>query len=166
MPTRTFRTVVDFSARFVDSTFIDLIADSVSSVLINGESLSPAEVFDGARVTFPSAPPQFLTIEAQARYSTSGEGLHRFTDPPMARPTLYAVRTDRRPTRVREFRPARPQPSSSSRSRRPRISRSCRTAPGGTEPADGSAGAVTHYRTDARQSATSPYHRGPLQGDG
>ena len=84
------RTVVDFSARFVDSTFIDLIADSVSSVLINGENLSPAEAFDGARVTFPvRAGRNSLTIEAQARYSTSGEGLHRFTDPADGKTYLY-----------------------------------------------------------------------------
>ncbi|WP_436325967.1 aminopeptidase N [Brevibacterium sp. FAM 27836] len=84
------RTVVDFTARFVDSTFIDLIADSVTSVQINGEMLPPAEVFDGARVTFPvRAGRNSLTIEAQARYSTSGEGLHRFTDPADGKVYLY-----------------------------------------------------------------------------
>ncbi|WP_166821947.1 aminopeptidase N [Brevibacterium limosum] len=84
------RTVVDFTARFADSTFIDLIADSVSSVQVNGQSLSPAEVFDGARVTFPvRAGRNSLTIEARARYSTSGEGLHRFTDPADGRVYLY-----------------------------------------------------------------------------
>ena len=142
------RTVVDFSARFVDSTFIDLIADSVSSVLINGESLSPAEVFDGARVTFPvRAGRNSLTIEAQARYSTSGEGLHRFTDPADGKTYLY---TQYEPTDARrvfanfdqpdlkaEFiftvtAPAHFQVLSNRNEAR-------------TEPADGSAGAVTHY---------------------
>lgn len=84
------RTVVEFTARSADSTFIDLIADSVSSVQINGEALSPAEVFDGARVTFPvRAGQNTLTIEAQARYSTSGEGLHRFADPADGKVYLY-----------------------------------------------------------------------------
>ena len=84
------RTVVDFTAGSSGSTFIDLIAASVSFVEINGESLSPAEVFDGARVTFPVRPGRnALTIEAQARYSTSGEGLHRFTDPADGKVYLY-----------------------------------------------------------------------------
>ncbi|WP_209323902.1 aminopeptidase N [Brevibacterium renqingii] len=84
------RTDVDFTAGSAGSTFIDLIADSVSSVQINGEILSPAEVFDGARVTFPvRAGRNALTIEAQARYSTSGEGLHRFTDPADGKVYLY-----------------------------------------------------------------------------
>jgi aminopeptidase N len=88
--TYSSRTVVDFKARSEGSTFIDLIADSVSAVEINGESLNPAEVFDGARVTFPVRDGKnSLLIEAQARYSTSGEGLHRFTDPADGKVYLY-----------------------------------------------------------------------------
>ena len=84
------RTVVEFTAGSTGSTFIDLIAASVSFVEINGQTLSPAEVFDGARVTFPvRAGRNALTIEAQARYSTSGEGLHRFTDPADGKVYLY-----------------------------------------------------------------------------
>ncbi|WP_181272749.1 aminopeptidase N [Brevibacterium oceani] len=84
------RTVVDFKARSAGSTFIDLIADSVSLVEINGESLNPAEVFDGARVSFAVRDGKnTLTIEARARYSTSGEGLHRFADPADGKVYLY-----------------------------------------------------------------------------
>ncbi|RAE56611.1 hypothetical protein, partial [Burkholderia multivorans] len=73
--TFTSRTVVEVKARSDSQTFIDIIADSVSLVQINGEDLSPAEVFDGARVTFPVREGKnTLTIEAQTRYSTSGEG--------------------------------------------------------------------------------------------
>ncbi|WP_166973870.1 aminopeptidase N [Brevibacterium atlanticum] len=84
------RTVVDFKARSAGSTFIDLIADSVSLVEINGESLNPAEAFDGTRVSFPVRDGKnTLTIEARARYSTSGEGLHRFADPADGKVYLY-----------------------------------------------------------------------------
>ncbi|MCM1011416.1 aminopeptidase N [Brevibacterium sp. XM4083] len=85
------RTVVEFKARADAQTFIDLIADSVSLVQINGEDLSPAEVFDGARITFPVREGKnTLTVEARARYSTSGEGLHRFTDPADGKVYLYS----------------------------------------------------------------------------
>ncbi|WP_413333532.1 aminopeptidase N [Brevibacterium sp. GP-SGM9] len=84
------RTVVEFKARAAGATFIDLIADSVSSAEINGETLDPAEVFDGARVRFPVREGKnVLTVEAQARYSTSGEGMHRFTDPADGKVYLY-----------------------------------------------------------------------------
>ena len=36
------------------STFIDLIADSVQAITLNGESLDPATHFDGVRVQLPS----------------------------------------------------------------------------------------------------------------
>ncbi|GGC29673.1 hypothetical protein GCM10010974_10310 [Brevibacterium sediminis] len=158
------RTVVDFSARFVDSTFIDLIADSVTSVLINGESLSPAEVFDGARVTFPvRAGRNSLTIEAQARYSTSGEGLHRFTDPADGKTYLY---TQYEPTDARRVFANFDQPdlkaefiftvtapahfqvlSNRAEARTEPADGAAGAASAGFEPANGSASAaaVTHY---------------------
>lgn len=86
----TSRTVVEFKARADAQTFIDIIADSVSLVQINGEDLSPAEVFDGARVTFPVREGKnTLTVVAQTAYSTSGEGLHQFTDPADGKVYLY-----------------------------------------------------------------------------
>lgn len=89
-PTYMSRTVVEFNARADCSTFIDLIADSVSFAEINDEILEPAEVFDGARVGFPVRKGKnSLTIEAQAYYSTSGEGLHRFFDPADGKVYLY-----------------------------------------------------------------------------
>ena len=142
------RTVVDFSARFVDSTFIDLIADSVSSVLINGESLSPAEVFDGARVTFPvRAGRNSLTIEAQARYSTSGEGLHRFTDPADGKTYLY---TQYEPTDARRVFANFDQPDLKAEfiftvTAPAHFQVLSNRTEARTEPADGSAGVDTHY---------------------
>ncbi len=84
------RTEVAFKARASGQTFIDLIAESVSRVVVNDSELDPAEVFDGARVTFPVREGKnSLSIEAQVRYSTSGEGLHRFTDPADGKVYLY-----------------------------------------------------------------------------
>ncbi|WP_193096054.1 aminopeptidase N [Brevibacterium sp. FME17] len=89
-PTYLSRTVVEFNSRADCSTFIDLIADSVTYAEINGKILDPAEVFDGARVGFPvRRGKNSLLIEAQAYYSTSGEGLHRFTDPADGNVYLY-----------------------------------------------------------------------------
>jgi aminopeptidase N len=81
----TFRTVT--TARFScaepgTDTFIDLIADSVERVTLNGADLDPAELFADSRVALPGlAADNELTIEATGRYTNTGEGLHRFVDP-------------------------------------------------------------------------------------
>ena len=64
------------------STFIDLIADSVQAITLNGESLDPATHFDGVRVQLPTLrASNELTIDATGAYMNTGEGLHRFVDP-------------------------------------------------------------------------------------
>ncbi len=65
------------------STFIDLIAASVEQITLNGESLDPAEHFDGFRVQLPAlrSGANELTIDATGVYMNTGEGLHRFVDP-------------------------------------------------------------------------------------
>ncbi|GAA2147186.1 aminopeptidase N [Kitasatospora kazusensis] len=81
----TFRSVstIDFRcARPGDGTFVDLIAPSVDSVLLNGERLDPATVFDGTRISLSGpAAVNRLVVTADCAYSRSGEGLHRFVDP-------------------------------------------------------------------------------------
>ena len=63
-------------------TWIDLIADSVQSVTLNGTDLDPGEVVEGGRIHLPGlASDNTVTIEAQCRYMNTGEGLHRFIDP-------------------------------------------------------------------------------------
>ncbi|MCQ9368927.1 aminopeptidase N [Brevibacterium sp. 50QC2O2] len=75
-------TTVTFTARDAGTTFIDFIADSVERVRIGETELDPAEAFDGARIAFPVVPGgNTLIVEGRARYSRSGEGLHRFFDP-------------------------------------------------------------------------------------
>ncbi|MGA0209592.1 MAG: aminopeptidase N [Candidatus Nanopelagicales bacterium] len=63
-------------------TWIDLIAESVDSVTLNGTVLDPTEVVDGGRIRLPGlATDNTVTIVAHCRYMNTGEGLHRFIDP-------------------------------------------------------------------------------------
>ncbi|AUI52683.1 aminopeptidase N [Arthrobacter crystallopoietes] len=75
-------TVVKFSATAGASTFIDAITETVRSVTLNGVDLDPAEVSDGVRIQLPNlAASNVLTIDADALFMNTGEGLHRFVDP-------------------------------------------------------------------------------------
>ncbi|ACU76811.1 aminopeptidase N [Catenulispora acidiphila DSM 44928] len=72
------------------ATFVDLLAPAVRSVTLNGEALDPAEVFDGARVHLSGLRTQnVVVIDADAAYSRTGEGLHRFVDPVDGEVYLY-----------------------------------------------------------------------------
>ncbi|HET7398587.1 MAG TPA: aminopeptidase N [Intrasporangium sp.] len=63
-------------------SFIDLIADSVEKVTLNGEQLDPAVVFADCRIALPGLRrSNELVVEATGRYTNTGEGLHRFVDP-------------------------------------------------------------------------------------
>ena len=64
------------------SSWIDLLADSVESVTLNGLDLQVAEVVKGGRIRLPDlARDNTLTVVAHCRYMNTGEGLHRFIDP-------------------------------------------------------------------------------------
>ena len=83
---RTFltETTIRFSSRSAEETFLDLIAEEVSEIELNGELLSdPAARFDGARVQLPALVEGENTVRvlATGRYMNTGEGLHRFVDP-------------------------------------------------------------------------------------
>ena len=63
-------------------SFIDLIADSVEGVTLNGVDLDPSDVYLDSRITLPGlAADNVLTVDATGRYTNTGEGLHRFVDP-------------------------------------------------------------------------------------
>ncbi|GAA4950567.1 aminopeptidase N [Streptomonospora halophila] len=85
------RTVVGFDCSEPGAeTFIDLTAPSVSSVVLNGEELDPAEVFDGGRIKLRGLrETNELRVLAEAAYMRTGEGLHRFVDPVDGRTYLY-----------------------------------------------------------------------------
>ncbi|WP_024357223.1 aminopeptidase N [Leucobacter chironomi] len=84
-------TTVRFAGRAGASTFIDLIAESVESVELNGRSLDPASVFGDSRVQLPELAEQnVLRIASTQRYMNTGEGLHRFEDPADGEVYLYS----------------------------------------------------------------------------
>ena len=63
-------------------SWIDLIAESVQRVVLNGTDLDPATVFANERIALTNlAAHNELRIEAMCRYMRTGEGLHRFVDP-------------------------------------------------------------------------------------
>ncbi|MDR0416724.1 MAG: aminopeptidase N, partial [Propionibacteriaceae bacterium] len=84
-PGDTFATVttIRFACRTPGAaTFADLIAPAVRAVTLNGAELDPAAVFADCRIALPGlAADNVLTVVADAAWSHTGEGLHRFTDP-------------------------------------------------------------------------------------
>ncbi|WP_449278565.1 aminopeptidase N [Leucobacter sp. GX24907] len=89
----TFRaeTTVRFSAVAGEGTFIDLIADSVEKVELNGQSLDPDEIFAKSRITLTGlAAENELVVASTQRYTNTGEGLHRFVDPADGEVYLYS----------------------------------------------------------------------------
>lgn len=75
-------TTVRFTATAGASTFIDAITRTVHAVTLNGRELDPADVSDGVRIRLDDlAQENELTVVADAMYTNTGEGLHRFVDP-------------------------------------------------------------------------------------
>ncbi|HEU4807597.1 MAG TPA: aminopeptidase N [Homoserinimonas sp.] len=88
----TFRstTVVTFTATAGASTFIDAIIRTAHSVNLNGVDLDPS-VADGVRIQLDNlAADNVLTVVADAEYTNTGEGLHRFVDPVDGEVYLYS----------------------------------------------------------------------------
>ncbi|AAT88771.1 aminopeptidase N [Leifsonia xyli subsp. xyli str. CTCB07] len=89
----TFRstTTVRFDAAHGSSTFIDAITRTVRSVTLNGVRLDPAIVSDGVRIQLDGLQAEnVLTVDADAIYTNTGEGLHRFVDPVDGEVYLYS----------------------------------------------------------------------------
>ncbi|MCU1637601.1 MAG: aminopeptidase [Microbacteriaceae bacterium] len=88
----TFRstTVVTFSAEAGSSTFIDALTRIVHSVTLNGRELDPAAVSDNVRIQLDGLETEnTLTVVADAEFTNTGEGLHRFVDPVDSEVYLY-----------------------------------------------------------------------------
>ncbi len=70
---------------------LDLKAETVHDILLNGASLDPFEVFreDGVHLKGLELENE-LRVVADCRYSRTGEGLHRFTDPADGEVYLYS----------------------------------------------------------------------------
>ncbi|MCF4119715.1 aminopeptidase N [Antribacter sp. KLBMP9083] len=83
-------TTVRFAATEGAATFIDLVAPSLRSVVLNGRELDPAEVFADSRITLDGlAASNELVVVADCAYTNTGEGLHRFVDPVDGEVYLY-----------------------------------------------------------------------------
>lgn len=83
-------TRVVFTAKAGASTFIDAITKAVHSVTLNGAELDPAAVSDGVRIQLDDLAEQNeLVVVADAMYTNTGEGLHRFVDPVDGEVYLY-----------------------------------------------------------------------------
>ena len=76
-------TTVTFGCRTPGfSTWIDLIAPTVTSVVLNGVAQNVTESFEGSRIILPDLlANNTLVVEAVGAYMNTGEGLHRFVDP-------------------------------------------------------------------------------------
>ncbi|WP_326965090.1 aminopeptidase N [Arthrobacter sp. PL16] len=86
---RTTSTVVFTCRQPGGGTFLDFIGD-VTAVELNGRTLDPSAVSDGARIHLHDlAAENTVVVTGQALYSSSGEGLHRFVDPADDETYLY-----------------------------------------------------------------------------
>ncbi|WOX09706.1 aminopeptidase N [Streptomyces sp. N50] len=90
---RTFRSVTTIRFRCAEpgaASFADLIAPAVTALSLNGKDLDPGAVFDGTRIQLEDlAAENELIVDAQAAYSRTGEGMHRFVDPEDGEVYLY-----------------------------------------------------------------------------
>ncbi|WP_441249776.1 aminopeptidase N [Kitasatospora sp. McL0602] len=84
-------TVIRFACAEPGSeTFLDLRPVELLRAVLNGRPLDPAALADG-RLTLPGlAAENELLVETVMRYSRTGEGLHRFTDPADGAVYVYA----------------------------------------------------------------------------
>ncbi|NEG88446.1 aminopeptidase N [Bifidobacterium aerophilum] len=82
---------IEFDATPGAATFLDLIADEVSAITLNGQALDPATAYADSRIELPNlAEHNTVTVTALCRYSNTGEGLHRSVDPSDGNVYLYS----------------------------------------------------------------------------
>ncbi|EFA22976.1 aminopeptidase N [Bifidobacterium gallicum] len=84
-------TTVEFGAEPGVSTFLDLIANTVESIEVNGVAQDPAAVYVDNRIELSNlAERNTVTVVARCQYSNTGEGLHRSVDPSDGNIYLYS----------------------------------------------------------------------------
>ncbi|MFF4321909.1 aminopeptidase N [Streptomyces sp. NPDC001568] len=75
-------TVIRFGARAAGDTFVELKPDELRSATLDGRPLDTAALTDNRLpLTGLTEGDHELRVDARMRYSRTGEGLHRFTDP-------------------------------------------------------------------------------------
>ena len=80
----TFRSVttVQFEALAGADTYIDIAADSIRSVTLNGRDIDVSGYDESTGIPLRGLSERnVLVVDANCRYSNTGEGLHRFVDP-------------------------------------------------------------------------------------
>ena len=84
------RTVIRFTLRADGDTFVELKPAQLRSVALDGQPLDP-ETLDENRLPLEglTAGEHELRVDASMRYSRTGEGMHRFTDPTDGETYLY-----------------------------------------------------------------------------
>ncbi|MGW2344782.1 aminopeptidase N [Streptomyces sp. NPDC001661] len=76
------RTAIRFTARTAGDTFVELKPADLRSATLDGQPLDPATLTDNRLpLTGLTEGPHELRIDTSMRYSHTGEGMHRFTDP-------------------------------------------------------------------------------------
>ncbi|QNE77992.1 aminopeptidase N [Streptomyces finlayi] len=76
------RTVIHFTAHAAGDTFVELKPATLRSVTLDGQPLDPDLLAENRYpLTALTAGPHELRTDATMRYSRTGEGMHRFTDP-------------------------------------------------------------------------------------
>lgn len=83
-------TEIDFTATPGASTFLDIIANSVQKVVLNGTELDPSAFADSRFPISGLAATNTVRVEAVMDYSRTGEGLHRYLDPADDEVYLYS----------------------------------------------------------------------------
>ncbi|MDN4472972.1 aminopeptidase N [Demequina zhanjiangensis] len=92
LPGDTFgsRTTLTFDAADETSTFLDLVADSVTRVEVDGaEQDLNAVVSEGRLALTQVSSRTVVVVEALMPYRTDGQGVHRFVDPETGETYLY-----------------------------------------------------------------------------
>jgi aminopeptidase N len=90
---RVFRstTTVEFDALAGADTVIDLAADTVHSATLNGVDLDVSSYDESTGIALTGlAEHNVVVVDADCRYSNTGEGLHRFVDPVDSGVYLYS----------------------------------------------------------------------------
>ena len=81
---KTFRslTTVEFDALAGADTYIDIAADTIRSATLNGVDIDVSGYDESTGIPLTGlAEHNVLVVDADCRYSNTGEGLHRFVDP-------------------------------------------------------------------------------------
>ncbi len=89
----TFRstTTVEFEALPGADTYIDLAADTVHSAVLNGRDIDVSGYDESTGIALQGLEKtNVLVVDAECRYSNTGEGLHRFVDPVDSEVYLYS----------------------------------------------------------------------------